>query len=392
MNILFIQWAGNYKDAYENIFVSGNEQTFYGQKYTVEFVSNLAKLGHTVKTITVQTSAHNVELAPNLFSTGLPAGENYHSKLWHLINEFKPHRAIVRFPDAKILAYLRKCGVPVLPAFADSFEKIKIWKVRGFWQRAQLSSELKHNCIRWVGNHQINAAKSLVSIGVQPEKVLAYDWVHDDGPENWTKVLPQDISKKTLRFFYAGGINRAKGLYDVIDAIKLLKKKGREAVLRVAGRGSASELEAYVKSSGLTDNVTNLGLVSHSTILKEMNASDFVLVASRHSYPEGLPMTIMESLMTHTPVIASDHPMFVGRVGTMGSVKFFKAASPSSLADVIISSCSDPKEYQMMCENAPEEWRALVLDLKWAEMVKVWIEDPEGADFSEYNYLNVVEA
>jgi len=132
--------------------------------------------------------------------------------------------------------------------------------------------------------------------------------------------------------------------------------------------------------------VTFLGSIDHSDVLRHMNSADFVVVPSRHEYPEGLPMTIMESLMVHTPVLASDHPMFVGRVGTKGGVIFFKEKNVEDLVIQILHLISDRDLYVKTCEMTSAEWHALELKLKWGDMIDAWLYENDSE--LEINSLN----
>jgi glycosyltransferase involved in cell wall biosynthesis len=214
------------------------------------------------------------------------------------------------------------------------------------------------------------------SLRVSPKNILPYDWKHEDSPENWHKDIPEDICTKELLIFFAGTLSKEKGVYDLIESVKHIRKAGRKIKIKIAGKGDADRINSFANKLGVTDNMEILGLIDHDDVLTNMNKADVVVVPSHHAYPEGMPMTIMESLMVHTPVIASDHPMFVGRVGERGSVLFFQEQKARDLGEKILSVCSNLEKYRKMCINAPHEWDDLILQLKWADMINIWINNP----------------
>ena len=384
MRVLYVQFAGDFVESFNRLIIRGEEENYYGQKYTVETVWKQSNEGHTVKIVVLQNPQDaNVELKENLsyqtFAEGSPTLE-YTIKA---IEDFKPDRVIVRSPQRKLLKYLRKNGIPTLPLFADSFDKSG--SIRHKFNRNQLARELRQDFFKWIGNHQINACRSLARLGIRTDKLLPYDWEHPQSPEDWPRSDVPRRSDGPIRLFYAGAMSEDKGVHELVSAVRALNESGIATELKLAGRGDFSKVCAALDMPETVDYVSPLGLISHDDVLENMARADFVAVPSQHVYPEGLPMTIMESLMVGTPVIASDHPMFVGRVGKRGSVRFFREKNVDELKALILEISSDENTYQSARDNTSAEWYDLLLDLKWADLVNKWIDDPRRDDFKEYS-------
>jgi len=381
MNVLYINYTGNFAEAYKRLYLDNGKENYYGQKYSVDTVVKQARSGKTILVLLLKTNGYKKKLEENLESIGLQEKKSDKEKIKQIIDDFCPDCVILRTPNIKIFRYLRKKKIPTFPVLADSFERTGF--IRGRLYNLQLSHELRNHSIKWVANHQINAALSIKNLGVPPKKILAYDWEHNSTPEDWIKKIPENIEFKIINIFYAGMISEEKGVFDLIRSIKYVINAGRKITVRLAGKGDVDFLYKLTKDLKIRDQIKFLGLIEHEKVLEEMNNSDIVVVPSRHSYPEGLPMTIMESLMVHTPVIASDHPMFVGRVGTKGSVEFFHEKDAKELAEKIMITCESIESYQNKCINAPLEWYDICLEFKWADMINKWIEDPQYCDFSK---------
>ncbi|WP_054113676.1 glycosyltransferase family 4 protein [Marinagarivorans algicola] len=383
MKILHIQYAGDFPEAYNRLIKNNGKENYYGQRYSVNSVVQQAKSNISVMVLTLKTEGYRVKLENNLIAVGMNKNKTDYTAIENEISQFSPDSVILRTPDHKILRFLRKRQINTLPVFADSFENIPIWKVKTQLRHFMLARELKSKSIKWVANHQINAAKSLKNLGINPSKILPYDWEHSDNPSNWKKNIPNNLTEKKIVIFYAGTISHSKGVFDLVRAMSELHKFGRDSILRIAGKGDEEKLINFASNLGISSQIEMLGLINHEEVFSNMNESDVVVVPSRHSYPEGLPMTIMESLMVHTPVVASDHPMFIGRVGLRGSVVFFRERDSVDLSEKIVSICSNLDTYKKMSKNAKLEWQDLNLKLKWAEMINKWISNP-SVDLSQF--------
>lgn len=384
MKILYIQHTGDFAEAYDRLIAKGGKENYYGQKYSVNAVVQQARSGIEVMILVLITSEHKrIDLEKNLTSISLDDETFSYKLIQDEILAFSPDAVILRTPDHKILNFLRKHSIDTFPVFADSFEKIPPWSVRRQFRKLLLARELKDKSIKWVANHQINASRSIQNLGVSADKILPYDWEHEDNPSNWHKDIPSDLCEKEIAIFYAGQIYHDKGIFDLIYALKYIRDSGRKFSLKIAGKGQTELIEKLSHDLQLSENIQVLGLIDHEDVLKNMNQADVVVVPSHHCYPEGLPMTIMEGLMVHTPVIASDHPMFVGRVGLRGSVVFFREKNSKDLSEKILSICSDLDQYRQMSSNASLEWLDLNLELKWEKMINNWICDSDF-DFSQY--------
>lgn len=382
MKILYIQYAGDFVEAYNRLIKNNGKENYYGQSYSVNAVVQQARNNIKVMILVLNTEGYRADLEKNLIAVGLNKNRDDYRLVQNEILSFLPDAAILRCPDHRILKILRKNCINTFPVFADSFERIPPWKIRRQFRKLMLARELKRKSIKWVANHQLNASRSLQNIGVNANKILPYDWEHADNPSNWKKPIHNNLSQKKIVIFYAGSISISKGVFDLVKAAKEMLNSGREFIIKIAGKGEIDKLLKLSHDLRVLNNIEILGAIDHEKVLSNMNTADVVIVPSHHSYPEGLPMTIMESLMVHTPVIASDHPMFVGRVGLRGSVAFYREKDSKGLCDKILLICSNADLYKKMSSNAKLEWEDLNLKLKWAEMINEWISNP-AVDFSQ---------
>ncbi|MBX2809017.1 MAG: glycosyltransferase [Cellvibrionaceae bacterium] len=386
INIVYIQYNGNFSEIYKKIFIDNGSEVYYGQKYALTAKVNQAEQGNQVTAIQCFAEDRDEYLRENLRAIGMDKNTFSYQRLKKILASLKPDRVVINFPDAKILKYLRNNNIPTLITLADSFQTVSYYRIKTQLKNFLLTSELKKPFFKWIANHQINASESVFRLGIDDKKIIPYDWEHTSTPADWNKKIPADIDTKTLALFYAGGDQVSKGVYDLVRSLQHIKNSGRTVLLSIAGTINDKQLEEKIQQYQLSDSVKLLGRIDHDLILHAMNAADIVVVPSHHCYPEGLPMTIMEGLMVHTPVIASDHPMFVGRVGKEGAcVQFFPEKDDRALAHKILTNCSDYTSYAELSKKAAAEWHTVTLNCKWADIVNTWIEAPDNCDFSEYS-------
>lgn len=113
-------------------------------------------------------------------------------------------------------------------------------------------------------------------------------------------------SGKVQRLVYLGRFIRAKGIFEVIEAVGTLRteEKFRNIELRIAGSGPArEEIERYIGDHGLENCVKLVGSVFGNEKMEFLRGADVFVFPSYHK--EGLPYTILESLAAGTPVVTS---------------------------------------------------------------------------------------
>jgi len=97
-----------------------------------------------------------------------------------------------------------------------------------------------------------------------------------------------------LNLVYVGRIVRAKGLFEIIEALEIVKRSGRRFLLSIAGSGpDAGAMADAIRRAGLADSVRFLGGVFGHQKDYVWLESD-VLVFPSHS--EGLPYSLLEAM------------------------------------------------------------------------------------------------
>lgn len=112
------------------------------------------------------------------------------------------------------------------------------------------------------------------------------------------------VSLNKLSIFYAGTISETKGVGDLIDACRILRKKGLSVSLRLAGKGGSycnklrQELE---RENGEWCEFS--GKLSRQEVYRGYRAAN---VCCFPSWWENMPMVVLESMSLGTIVVSTD--------------------------------------------------------------------------------------
>lgn len=112
--------------------------------------------------------------------------------------------------------------------------------------------------------------------------------------------IPELIRPNGIIFL--GKADRAKGVFDLVDAVQLIIEKYPNVHLSIAGDGDLVTLQKYVNDKKLAHAVTLLGWIG-------MEQKNFEISRSRvfclPAYREGLPMALLESMVQAKAIVTT---------------------------------------------------------------------------------------
>jgi glycosyltransferase involved in cell wall biosynthesis len=380
MKLLFVQF-GDYREAYYRLS-SGDEETYYAQKFTVDWVTKKAQEIEYVGVCCIHTQNYFETLPNKVHTFGMNCIKDGPDELIKLLNRESPTHLICCTPYRPLLRWAVKSTARSLPLLADSFNSSGLRS----WLRNLLLQKLL-NKFEWIGNHNLNASYSLQKIGVDPHKIIPWDFPSFITPDDY-KLKKLSVPLDKIRLVYIGNLIESKGVADAILAVKFLIDEGYSMKLTLAGPSDSTPFIEKSKKLGIESAIHFLGRVPHRQALELMRQADIVLVPSWHEYPEGFPLTIYESFCTRTPLVASDHPMFNGKVihGKTGII--FKAKDSKDLAKKIKELVSNPTLYNEISQNTAAGWKNLQITTKWDEFLSRWLRNSqEDQDWLSERFL-----
>jgi glycosyltransferase involved in cell wall biosynthesis len=114
------------------------------------------------------------------------------------------------------------------------------------------------------------------------------------------------IIKKSAEICYLlflGKIERRKGIWDMLDAIKINKTHFEERIkLFVCGNGETEKLENFIHDNVLDNLVEYKGWVANDEKIYLLSVADIYILPS---YNEGLPISILEAMAYSLPIIST---------------------------------------------------------------------------------------
>nr|WP_240142583.1 glycosyltransferase [Nitrosomonas oligotropha] len=107
-----------------------------------------------------------------------------------------------------------------------------------------------------------------------------------------------------LRLVYVGRLAESKGIFEIIEALRIVRSHNKNIELVVAGSGPEEDkLRLCVKDLGLSDYVSFVGAVFGEEKKQIWEGADLFVFPTYHQ--EGLPYTLLESMAARTPPVIS---------------------------------------------------------------------------------------
>ncbi len=377
---------GDYAEAYLR-FANGGAETYYAQRYTVEFITSLAaKEGmESLTIVNFSSNAPEVVLPNKVRTLGVElfpkAQLARYRQLVDAVKATRPTHLIVMFPCVPLIAWGIRTGIPVLPMFADSFRSVGLMAAL---RSRLLVWLLNASSIELVSNHNLAASLDLTRIGVDSRKTVPFDWPAVISPRNFeAKSAP--VANRPFRLIYVGSLMETKGVGDAIKAVAKLRRRGKKIELTIIGRGEREFFQELATNEKIGRHVFFLGTKSHDEVIAAMRDHDAVLVPSHWSYPEGLPMTLYEALCTRTPLLTSNHPMFALKIRDRVNALVFPERNPEEFANCIDTLASSPALYESLSANSAGAADNYLCPLKYDRLITDFLSAEERGKLRRYS-------
>jgi len=138
-------------------------------------------------------------------------------------------------------------------------------------------------------------------------------------PAHWHKVValplgvdvdrfrPRETRQRDrnqpFRLLSVGRLSAPKGYPILIEAMGLLRDRGRDVKLTLVGEGSERvRLEKLIAARNLGDRVRLAGACNHDRLFEHYESSDAFVLSS---FLEGLPVVLMEAMAMELPAVAT---------------------------------------------------------------------------------------
>jgi glycosyltransferase involved in cell wall biosynthesis len=358
---------------------AGRPETYYGMHYSQGFVDRwMARRPHLVVSLNCppyrEQSGDGVLLGfpcPK-FPVRLPGTIQHLWWMNRIVRElkiFRPTHFLLRTGSLLAATLLRSAirhRWHTLAMFAGFFPN------RRPYDRIvtrQIVRILNHPLVFAAGNHRQPATDSMTDTGLNPHKAIAWDYPLARDPADFPyRTRPAG----PVEVIYAGVMSLSKGVTDVIDAVTVLRSAGRDVRLTLAGDGS-NLVSIRQRAVALGDAANFLGRVGNDEVFRRMATAMVVCVPTRHEFPEGFPLTLTEALTAHTPIVASDHPVFTRVLRDGEGLRYFPAGNSAALANMIVQISEEPGEYENLSRQTTAAFAKLQCPVKFHEIIEAWL-------------------
>ncbi|MCC2954633.1 glycosyltransferase family 4 protein [Massilia sp. IC2-477] len=157
---------------------------------------------------------------------------------------------------------------------------------------------------RWI-RHTLEQSSVVIALSTRWA-----DFLHGFAPQARVVVIPNSVPLPPLaadrseagRILFLGQVEPRKGIYELVDALALLKDRFPQMRLAIGGQGELIEVKRRARDAGVLDRIEELGWVTAQRKADELaRASIFCLP----SHAEGLPMALLEAMAAGKAVVST---------------------------------------------------------------------------------------
>ena len=249
------------------------------------------------------------------------------------------------------LTAFRLLGVPV----AVNFHNVR-WP-QGF-EPSGFTARTVRSLDSWALRHVILAAMGCSpECGVQARADGAtglpyFGWCAQYVPEGFDAAAV-DAERTPFRLLFAGRVEENKGVFDLVGISAALRERCAVPVnIEVCGDGSAlGALRTAVASSGQADRITVRGRLERSELLQAYRRAHAVIVPTRSTFCEGMPLVCAEAVLSGRPVITSRVSNALAILGD--AIAVAQPDDIASYAEAVRTIAEDPVRYERLRAACP---------------------------------------
>ena len=192
--------------------------------------------------------------------------------------------------------------------------------------------------------------------------------------ENWIDIKPYEnlpilhrSDNKPITILFLSWIDRKKGIYELIDATKKLKKSRSDFKVLIAGMGEAYEgVINEIAKEGLHDYIELYGWAIGANKISVLQNSDIFVLPS---YFEGFPNSLMEAMAAGKACIATNVGSIPDMITDRVNGLLIEKKDSNDLYEKINDLLENPEFRMQLCYNARERMKnntveAAILKLK----------------------------
>jgi len=141
-----------------------------------------------------------------------------------------------------------------------------------------------------------------LDLGVPCEKIIVLrNWLPQ--AVNITEKPKSVHSGRMIHFIFIGWIVREKGIYELLEAISVLRLRYRFRLTLVGGGTLEAEVLKKIRDNLWIDDVKVIGWKNNNDVLRLLDSADIFVLPS---HAEGFPNSLLEAMAKGLPAICCD--------------------------------------------------------------------------------------
>lgn len=179
--------------------------------------------------------------------------------------------------------------------------------------------------------------------------------------EEFITIDSHDYVDRNRIAAYVGGLTRARGIVEMVDAMRFA---GANASLFVGGVFAPPELKTELETRPGYKHVSYLGWLSREEIRNVLSKSRLGLLVlhPEPNYLDAYPVKLFEYMAAGLPVIASNFPFWEQFVKDQGAGLMVDPLDPDAIANAIVWLLDHPEEADAMGQRGRQ---AVLAEYNW---------------------------
>jgi glycosyltransferase involved in cell wall biosynthesis len=154
----------------------------------------------------------------------------------------------------------------------------------------------------------------------------------------------------SLRLLFIARFIPAKGLLDVLEAVRLVVDRGKDVCLTCVGDGpQGEEARRRAEALGIAAKVTFTGYIPEAETVQHYRSADVLVFPTYHQ--EGFPMAVFQSAAAGLGIITTQARASADHLREPGNCLWVEPKNPRMLAEKIIFLIDHPDALAAMARN-----------------------------------------
>lgn len=173
-------------------------------------------------------------------------------------------------------------------------------------------------------------------------------------PQRQHQMLDRYRDRKVI--IYQGCISPERGLFQMISAMRILKRHDAGIVLLLVGAVSetlANQVNTQVTEFNLAGCIEHVSWVEHTSIFDYISVAKIGLIPFLPvgQYPQVLPIKLFEYMACGVPVLAADLAAIRPYIEESAAGLLYDSESPAALAEAVLRMLASEEVLRQMGEN-----------------------------------------